>query len=185
MLFRSRQSPQQPVDNWFYLDAIGQEFGPVPTHGMRELFLGGNFPPGRDLLVRMAHWTHTGSVGELYPDGEPFDGPPCVSPMRPQPCVPHWQQQGQWNGHNGHEYHGPSQSEAWMPNTASGFKGGGFHQPSGRNHHSSQQVGRQVPCKQKQGIRHSLGTTLVEASIICKVVAKLEMEVLATNQRSS
>jgi len=44
---------------------------------------------------------------------------------------------------------------------------------------------RLVPCKQKQDMRHSLGTTLVEASIICKVVAKLEMEVLAKNQRSS
>jgi len=66
--------PQRPMeDSWFYLDARRQEFGPMPTSAMRELFEGGYFPPGHALLVRQPHWANCVTVGDLWPEG---GGPP-------------------------------------------------------------------------------------------------------------
>merc|ERR1719410_2585429 len=121
-------SPQQSTDSWFYLDSNGQEFGPTSTRTMRELFAAGNFPPGRELLVRMAHWATTASVGELYLDREPFDGPPCMGPNRPSP----------------YHHHGPPQMEAWTPNRAVGFDGGVLDHPSVRAHPVSRHTGCQM-----------------------------------------
>eukprot|EP00927_Polykrikos_kofoidii_P010671 TRINITY_DN14492_c0_g1_i3.p1 TRINITY_DN14492_c0_g1~~TRINITY_DN14492_c0_g1_i3.p1 ORF type:complete len:295 (+),score=49.99 TRINITY_DN14492_c0_g1_i3:37-885(+) len=63
---------------WFYLDSVGQEFGPVHGWMMREWLTLGRFPVGIDLRVRLPEWDRHLPLHKLYPDlGSAFVLPPA------------------------------------------------------------------------------------------------------------
>jgi len=85
---------EPPWHVWFYLDRTGKEFGPFTAENMRGWFSRSFFPVGEDLLVRAHEWREHVPVRDLYPNGDPFAGPPCVpqhvksdqsAPPRPRP----------------------------------------------------------------------------------------------------
>jgi len=125
------QHPQQEQqgEGWFYLDTVGNEFGPAPTHLMREMFQSGYFANGRDLLVRMANWTTLIPVSDLYPHGEPFDGPPFSSGTR-------LRARGHWGSmpEQGHP-----QADSWGPKGTAGGGPGLFDAGSNQQHPSAPQ----------------------------------------------
>merc|ERR1719446_1152742 len=61
---------------WYYLDRSGKEFGPFRTEKMCAWFAQDFFPIGSRLLVRTGDWTQHAPVHDIFPDGEPFVGPP-------------------------------------------------------------------------------------------------------------
>jgi len=73
---------------WYYLDRSGKEFGPFGVEKMRAWFERGFFPIGSKLLVRTGGWTQHTPVHDIFPDGEPFVGPPIFSPFDQPPMAP-------------------------------------------------------------------------------------------------
>mmetsp|Transcript_116156 Transcript_116156/g.231594 ORF Transcript_116156/g.231594 Transcript_116156/m.231594 type:complete len:323 (-) Transcript_116156:3-971(-) len=193
---RARQALQQDIMpqqqqfeySWYYLDARGQEFGPLPSSAMRELYESGYFPPGRALLVRMPHWSHPMPVGDIWPDGRshPFssfgDSPsPQVRSGRPsrrhhfaeQPCMqpdasldfvqdmmP--MESSQFLNHRGRAY--PSYGE--QPSPLAPSRGGRFVGPSGPNSRGGPCAGKgcwhhgKGPAPSAPGNRDSVETSL-------------------------
>jgi len=64
------RSPSRPSTSpsWFYLDSVGQEYGPVPGWTMHEWLTLGRFPVGRDLRVRLLEWERHLPLHKLYPN---------------------------------------------------------------------------------------------------------------------
>lgn len=62
---------------WYYLDSMGQEFGPFPSEMMRDWFMQGFFPTGEDLLVRLPTWRNHVPLRQVYTEaGDYFVRPP-------------------------------------------------------------------------------------------------------------
>jgi len=67
---------------WFYLDSVGQEYGPIPGWTMREWLSLGRFPVGSDLRVRLPEWERHLPLHQLYPElGAAFVLPPAWPDM--------------------------------------------------------------------------------------------------------
>jgi len=52
--------------DWYYLDSMGQEFGPFPSETMRDWFTQGFFPIGEELLVRLPTWKNHVPLRMIY-----------------------------------------------------------------------------------------------------------------------
>ena len=57
---------------WYYLDRVGNEFGPFCTAKMQAWFTHGCFPIGDMLLVSMSGWDRYVGVRDLFQDCQPF-----------------------------------------------------------------------------------------------------------------
>mmetsp|Transcript_153969 Transcript_153969/g.271878 ORF Transcript_153969/g.271878 Transcript_153969/m.271878 type:complete len:309 (+) Transcript_153969:85-1011(+) len=60
-------APDKEV-SWYYLDNLGQEYGPLESGAMREWLLAGRFPVGGDLLVRLPEWQWHMPLYTIYPN---------------------------------------------------------------------------------------------------------------------
>lgn len=71
---------------WYYLDSIGQEYGPMKQQAMRHWLVQGRFPLGGELLVRLAEWQWHLPLCTLYPHlGVAFTTPPLWPDCPPTP----------------------------------------------------------------------------------------------------
>jgi hypothetical protein len=70
-----------PPINWYYLDCMNVEHGPMQHEKMRAWFSQGLFPVGVELLVRTEGWPGYALLKELYPHGDPFVGLPSTAPL--------------------------------------------------------------------------------------------------------
>eukprot|EP00747_Dinoflagellata_sp_TGD_P161828 gnl/TRDRNA2_/TRDRNA2_178776_c0_seq1.p1 gnl/TRDRNA2_/TRDRNA2_178776_c0~~gnl/TRDRNA2_/TRDRNA2_178776_c0_seq1.p1 ORF type:complete len:343 (+),score=77.01 gnl/TRDRNA2_/TRDRNA2_178776_c0_seq1:124-1152(+) len=53
---------------WYYLDAVGKEYGPVDAALMREMWQRGRFPVHGNLRVRLSEWKEHVPVKTIYSD---------------------------------------------------------------------------------------------------------------------
>lgn len=70
--------------SWYYLDSIGQSYGPLESCEMCRLFGEGRFPTGGDLFVRLGDWQWYVPLHIVFPDlTQAFVVPPtwpqCIS----------------------------------------------------------------------------------------------------------
>ena len=70
-----------PLINWYYLDDMNVEHGPMRHEKMRTWFAQGLFPVGVELLIRTESWPGYALLKELYPHCEPFVGMPSTAPL--------------------------------------------------------------------------------------------------------
>lgn len=71
-------------ESWYYLDSIGQPYGPLKSCEMCRFFSEGRFPTGADLLVRLGDWQWHLPLYIVFPDlSQAFAVPPlwprCIS----------------------------------------------------------------------------------------------------------
>lgn len=79
-------------ESWYYLDSIGQSYGPLETCEMCRLFSEGRFPTGADLLVRLGDWQWHLPLYIVFPDlSHAFAVPPlwphCISLPEAEPAA--------------------------------------------------------------------------------------------------